>query len=347
VGSERSEAFKKTWIGVDIGGTKIAIGAVTCQQSAQIEMHKEIPSLPPDSTKLTNSSDKEDFINRLVNAVVEVALTATKKDFAVVPAVGVGCAGKIVEGVIAKGTTPQLGAILDDFDIRTAIQNEIRKHLPKFSVVVRNDALAQLYYGIHHFVKDPSLSSRIIGHRVGYIGPGTGLGGGFARVNRRRNEQGLDVEFLTDGHIGDIIFEEDGQRKLTEDHMLSGRYIYDRTGKPAFEISQRLNDYTSIVEELGRNLGKIIEALFNGQIRKARETTNWSKDDIKSVKGIKFYIIGGSIGTKGKMGEMIRLKAQEYLIASGLKDIDIKPLEVDPSKAAIIGAASFVGLPRV
>ena len=60
------------------------------------------------------------------------------------------------------------------------------------------------------------------------------------------------------------------------------------------------------------------------------------------VRGTRRIIIGGSIGTKGEMGEIIRGEALAYLEAQGLGDIQFLTFAADSDDAGLLGAYQFV-----
>jgi len=63
----------------------------------------------------------------------------------------------------------------------------------------------------------------------------------------------------------------------------------------------------------GKVMGKIVESIYLGNVQKGREETRWSDADRKAVRGTRNFIVGGTVGTKGKLSEKIINGAKEYL----------------------------------
>ena len=272
-------------IGIDIGGTKIGIGVVI---DKSIVYKSVIP---------TRSCIFED-IKKVVDDIYNMYTIDT---------VHICMPGKIKDGYILPNTAPQL----DIYDIN--IYDKFEDILGK-KVTVINDAIAQMLYGIHE--------AKIDNQKVGYLGPGTGLGGGFCLVKSG------SVYLHTDGHIGDMII--DG--KHVEKEMLSGMYIKEKLNISGKELSKKVNMHMDTIKEIGRNLAMVIEHLYTGKIHKARKETQWSEEDIAFVKDIDTFIIGGSLCTKGEMGKIILAEARY------INKQKIVPIKIDTTDAGIIGA---------
>ncbi|MBM3309019.1 MAG: ROK family protein [Candidatus Altiarchaeales archaeon] len=116
----------------------------------------------------------------------------------VLPIVCVGSPGRFVDGVIQPGSAGNLGTTKHEFDgINPAV--ELGNRLPA-KVFVGNDAVAQMGAALGILLASPETAAKVKGKKLAYIGPGTGLGGGFARVDSEGN-----ITFMTDGHIYDIL----------------------------------------------------------------------------------------------------------------------------------------------
>jgi len=70
-----------------------------------------------------------------------------------------------------------------------------------------NDAIAQMLLGVHTLLGDSS-QTLPQNKSIGYIGPGTGLGGGFCVINSDKT-----ISIITDGHIFDIILSSGSEKK--------------------------------------------------------------------------------------------------------------------------------------
>ncbi|MBF0362670.1 MAG: ROK family protein [Oligoflexia bacterium] len=343
---------KLTVIGVDLGGTKVAIGSVLVNDNSIVCYH----NYPTEIESILGVGDdeliREKFSEKIANLVVKVIEETETKGYEVYHTIGFGSPGNIKNGIIRAKTTPQFGKAFDDFDIASALANKISiEGKKKFTVLAYNDALAQMAFGISELVQHPEYAKVISNQRVAYIGPGTGLGGGFARVTVTEESSNMraNLNFFTDGHIGDIIvgYAEDGTPLWAEFELLSGMYISKKTnGLTGKDLAADIDKHLLFIEELGDNLGRIIFKIYSGDVYKARETTMWSDEDRESVKGIYIFIIGGSIGVKGRMGEIMRTRAKHYLdnVLGGADSnpIQIIPILSDSAHAGLIGAANFV-----
>lgn len=338
---------KECVVGIDLGGTKIAFATILIdpKDKKPIIFQNSIPTF--DNNAAANSEDqREAFLDRLAENVHQIVEKTKEAGYSVLPKIGMGSPGNILRGVIKAGTTPQLGPAFDNFSIEKGLAKSFKKFwkVDDLQVVVKNDALAQMAFSIFELAKDKKNVERLDGNRLCYIGPGTGLGGGFAWLTTENELPKLD--FFTDGHIGDIIVghDEGGNPLWAEFEYISGLFIAKRTsGLTGVDLANDIEKHRPLIEEMGANLGKIIEMIHLGNIYKARATTFWTDQDRESVKGINYFIIGGSIGSKGEMGKIIRKMAQNYL-ASHLKDSEIEliPIPTDSANAGILGAANFV-----
>ncbi|MBP1639497.1 MAG: putative phosphosugar isomerase [Bacteroidetes bacterium] len=93
-----------------------------------------------------------------------------------------------------------------------------------------------------------------------------------------------------------------------------------------------------IVEVVGVSLGNLIVEIYQGKI----ENDKWNEDQKNIVKGTKYFIIGGSIGTNGYTKAILPLWAKKK-IKSELKDkndsIVIIPSGMDSFNAGSLGAS--------
>lgn len=226
---------------VDVGGTK--------QKAILAPLDKEgnlLGDAPAKSVETETRKGREKHYEGVAELVMKVK---DKDGVKVLPLVCLGTPGRLVDGVIQTGSAQNLGekslgdyASKHEFDGVNPAE-ELRKKLLERGVEMKvfagNDALAQMGAALNILLQDESIGIKIKGKVVGYVGPGTGLGGGFAKVDERG-----DIEFITDGHIYDLMipgFEEkseftfriDGgkvtaalpEKKLKAEDLLSGRAV--------------------------------------------------------------------------------------------------------------------------
>ncbi len=332
------------YIGVDLGGTKIAIGAVNEAPQAEqkkILLKHTIPTVFSKEGPTSDPAIREAFLENLAEEISKVITEAQNLKYHVHQTIGFGSPGLFQDGKIAPETAGQLGPAFFNYNIGEGLEHYLRTKHPHIKVNVKNDALAQLAFGVHALAQDPKLKKLFLSNNVGFIGPGTGLGGGFAHVKKLKDGN-IQTEFFTDGHIFDILL--DG--KMAEE-LISGRFLRNNLGLSGKEVANNLEKYQAYIIEMGHNLGKLIAKIYSGKFEKPANHIQWSDKDQESVAGTQIFILGGSIATKGDMGKIIRSSAKEYLEKHNIKNIKLLTLPSDSADAAILGAASFAGLTRL
>jgi len=180
---------------VDIGGTKERILVVGVDREGNILRdvvlaEKEIPT----PVRNLPVGDKGYFYDTTADVIGAVQSDARNIGVKVLPLVCIGTPGRLVNGRIALGTAGNLGRSFDNI----SPEEELSKRLNQ-DVHAINDAISQMGYGTNELTKIPEIGEKLRHQRVCYIGPGTGLGGGFCRVN-----EDFSLEYFTDGHIFDI-----------------------------------------------------------------------------------------------------------------------------------------------
>jgi hypothetical protein len=286
-----------------------------------------------------------------------------------------GTPGRLVKGRIAPTTAGNLGSSFDG----VCPQEELSRRLNQ-EVHAVNDAIAQMGAGLNALLHVPDFGEKLKGKKVAYVGPGTGLGGGFGVVNHD-----YSLDYFTDGHIFDMQVpgytgtsvkfsvpsvkgHAEIQSRFAED-VLSGRavrqiacaidrHLIQHDKEPLFlplvlgyskmspkDRERALDHYNNKspvdahlvgVEVLGKEkpagkvrkafpvaemisdfegemLGRLVQCIYTGSIIKATEGAQWPPDDARKVSGITDYLIGGSVGTKGEMGRIVRETAVHYL----------------------------------
>ena len=231
-------------LAIDIGGTKTFSGCIT--DAGKIVGRIKRPTQKGKSG-LTN----------MVFDIVRYYLADDEFGPITNVAIGVpGCLQGRTGTVIRKGTGRQLGVYsgeFDDCDIGFLLRECLPSNIP---LVLLNDAVAQCLGGVQ--------ALKIENGSIGYIGPGTGLGGAFVDLN------GSLPEVKTDGHIYDIAIPcpITGQLIQAED-ILSGRGIVEQWGVQPVDLNTPdgiiLN--TDIIESLGQGVVDLILALKSGSPR--------------------------------------------------------------------------------
>lgn len=351
-------------VGVDIGGTKIKLGAVEVRREAprvRVVISREIatPREPPAT-----------LYDVVADAVRRVNEEAQRKGLCVLPPVAVAHPGRFLPGgALARGTTPNLGTAPGQFDgWRPAEELERRLAV---SVVAENDAVAQMRFGLEVLLADPAVRSHLLGETVVYLGPGTGMGGGVARVGR-----GGDVTTITDGHLFDMQLPGYRDGTLTAEELFTGpaiaRDVTERNAHHAVpihpahagELDRLLTsaegpkalraEAARIADRYGEILALLIQAIHAGRVTKVRLETPadgrlirhvdepdraWSADDRAAVRGVRRFVFGGFVGCSRGLGGRIRTRALEALHQRGLADVRIFQVPVDSAEAGLLGVA--------
>lgn len=354
-------------IGCDIGGTKVHLGAVALAPGAgadRILLARQIPTpkVPP-----------AQFYDHVASAIRGVRDELTRQGRPPRPVVAVAHPGRFLpDGRLARGTTPNLGRQPNEFDgAAPARELEHRLGLP---VVAENDAVAQMRFGLRELLRDPAAGPRLLGETIVYLGPGTGMGGGVARV-------GADgtVTPVTDGHLFDLHLPGYGEDLLTAEELFTGPAIAravqaanqtltppidpprggtldEILGNPAapaahWQAARRLADY------YGGMLAALIETVRAGCIVKVRLEPRpdgtmarfadepdraWSPADRDIVRGVRRIVFGGFLGCSRHLGSRVRAKALDTLAARGAGDVEIFQVPSESGDAGLLGIARAV-----
>ena len=239
--------------------------------------------------------------------------------------IAIGTPGKLVNGIIQTGSAENLGTKPGEWDL-FSWNAELQSISQVEEITVINDAIAQMIGGYHQLEPNhPELTNT----KLAYIGPGTGLGGGFAHTKNG----GLTP--YSDGHIYDMLI----RNKKAED-LISGTSLFNQTqhtGKAINKTSHLQKKYRHIVQEMGHYLATLIHQIHNGKIPKEKPENQWTETDIKQAKGTTHFLIGGSIGTQGWLGDTLLKTARGTLKNKTYPpSLSLYPIP-HPDKAAIIG----------
>ena len=359
-------------IGVDVGGTKIKAGVVSLgadgRPSTVLVAAEQIeaPRVEPAACYDTIA----ELIRRL-RARVE------RDGIRVLPVVGVGHPGRFLpDGRLARYTTPNIGTsnAPGQFDgINPA--EELRRRLGgDVRVFAENDAICQMRFGLAVLLHAPAVGPELLNQTIIYIGPGTGLGGGVARVSDHS-----EVVVVTDGHFFDLQLPHWDTGALTAEELFTGpaiaRLVTDanrRLSRPiepanAEQIGRLLGDDRALTEHRiearciadvqGDILAEIIRTIHEGRIVKVRleplpdgrllrhvddPDRAWAPADKALVRRVNRVILGGSVGINPVLGGYLRDRALEALRHHGLSDIHIFQIPVASADAGVLGAALVI-----
>ena len=302
---------------VDIGGTKISSGLSDGKTVWQTATQPVAKGIVP-----------------LLHQLHQIYATYATDPTFPLSAVCIGCPGNIIDHHIAPGSAQNLGTFpgeFDHFNLRQALED-----LP-IPVYIFNDATAQMAGGY------ALLHNTLAGvDRIGYIGPGTGLGGGFSKVDETGINTGLQP--VTDGHIFDILLPQrrggsKGVRpaslRIAED-LLSGRAFFAQTGQFARDAGKTPEKYQPLMVEWGQTLALLIRTLHQGPLRKPATAPPWSADEIAFVQTVDHYLIGGGMGTAHPFGD--------WMIQSARNTLATWQLPITLHRIPDVGVAGLLGV---
>lgn len=294
---------------IDIGGTKIAYALF------RHPLNEAGTISPFYSASRTTPKGKRPLVEAVDAILAESEKLAEKENARLHPVVSIGSPGMFVgenQSVIFPGTAHNLEAYPGEFD-HCDLKQLIESHINgTYQVSLHNDALAQMAGGIFQICRDPSKKREFAGQKIAYIGPGTGLGGGFARLDSRAVPR-----FYSDGHVSDLVLDsqDESGKSVRAETVFCGKAFEDITGisaKEAGNSDRLLETHRPVLEKMGRYLGQIMEKIYQGDIRMYTPGHHWPEADVAMAKGTTIFLLGGSM-SKGPMGHILYQSAITYL----------------------------------
>lgn len=301
---------------LDVGGTKTTLGFV--DHTTKKVLYK--------ITQPTQTGWHvfPSFIGNIIKSGLKIA---EEKRFSMDSRVCVALPGNFAMGPdiqIKEGSARQLihnNEQFADLNITSWFMQSFPDNVTLFGI---NDAMAQAVGGVYNTWRDEFANKVML-----YMGPGTGLGGAILMIGDDRE----DVSFITDGHIYDVMVTIRGQQWMAED-VLSGRGIFERAGVVAKLLNKRddyWNQHQQIVDDCAECAAQIVMNIKQKKIQKKFKQNNWSKMDIELAANIEYVLLGGSIGTKGRLGQVVHQR-----LSNELDGRVIQPTKIDEN--ALMGA---------
>ena len=304
----------KPRICIDVGGTKTAIGVV---YKNTVNKHTITPTL-------IGKSVFPKFLKNCVKTGVKIAQDEGYYDGLMVY---IGLPGNFPPGrriLVKKGSGMQIitkNEKFDQSDITDWILTEISN---KNNIYFINDALSQAIGGVRQLWSDVFKNKRAL-----YVGPGTGLGGALIDIGNSPTQ----ISPIGDGHIYDVMIKgDDGEEKMAEDRI-SGRYIHEKCDVSAKEISESdelWRNHYQVIDRMGDDLVTLILTLMTGKFKKNNNENNWVENDQLKIKDVDLILLGGSIATRGRIGEFLLDKLKSKI------NLPILPIK-DTIESALIG----------
>ena len=358
-------------LGVDIGGTKIKLGAVSETASQRRRLRDDVSEMELLATAQapTPRASPPQFYDALAALINGVREELRARHAGEVSIVCVAHPGRFLpDGRLARGTTPNLGARPHEFDGIHVVE-ELKRRL-HVRVVAENDAISQMRFGLDALLRDPRARPHVVDETVVYLGPGTGMGGGVARVSR----DGTVVP-VTDGHFFDLQLPGIGDGTLTAEEAFTGPAIAQRIAEANTQLSVPIEPARSgrldeillgaacppehhavaqrIPDQAGEVLATIIETIHAGRITKVRLEPRpdgtiarfvdepdraWPESDRALVRGARRFILGGFVGCSQGFGARMRERALAILRQRGLGEVSLFPIPVESADAGVLGA---------
>ncbi len=352
-----------SYIGVDVGGTKIQAGVVGISDApphASAILHRLRLSTP--------AAAPAAFYDAIAELICQLQARLAREGWAHRSIIGVAHPGRFLpDGRAARGTVPNLGEWPGQFD-EICPAKELERRVG-WRVVVENDAVAQMRSGLQWLLDDPAARPALLGQTVVYVGPGTGMGGGAARVA----PDGA-VTPITDGQLFDLQLVGYGEGRTTAEEVLTGPAIARQVAAAnrqlavpihpanAEQVGRLLEDPHAlpehrtaarrIADQAGEMLGRIVALLHAGQVHKIRlERTEggvvrhldepdrrWSEADCAVVRGVRRVVLGGSVGSNPILGAHLTRRALEWLAGQGLTGVQILQVPGVSADAGLLGA---------
>lgn len=334
-----------TYICLDVGGTSIhaAYFLSSKKQTYPLCLHKK---------SYSTKKGKKELCTQLIEIINEIELTVGNPSFkeniqilnnaldldinkdCLVSSnmVSISMPGNFdKQGLLKPGSAENLGTFDGEFDLFSP-KNALMKLSPGKLFFIQNDALAQCL-GSYLMLLDRNPELEDTGH-YGFMGIGTGLGGAFLDMSDKKYPM-----FYTDGHIFDLEIPSFPNEPI--ENILSHRGIIRLTGFQAKELNTDDISWIKskkIIESVGGYVAELIYLIQSGMTAKK----GWSDEDTHRVSEFNTYILGGSIGCKGRLGKTILSSARSELYKMGL---DVKLYqETDPDHAALLGSCSYLDL---
>ncbi|MCD8570137.1 MAG: hypothetical protein LRY76_01120 [Alphaproteobacteria bacterium] len=326
-------------LGIDVGGTKTRWALYQGQDKALNEAQIAGGSTPTQRRLKDHQQDIRDIIARAQKIAAQEGVSLTH--------IGIGWPAKFgADGVIMTGMAPNMGDPLgvefDGVDIRTFFDDICPEEA---SITVLNDAVAQHVGITRNLLVDPLFQKKLGGQTIGYIAPGTGLGGSFLQIG-----QDLSVKVITDGHIQDMLvplkgdglalieaynvdhpdsaipFYKEGHFIRSED-ILSGMGLARLTGVDAQKLDSEAacRNHISVLLAMAQVMAAVIRGIRTGDFDKKYVDQNWSDEDKNLVKDTRIFILSGGVFQNNSLRQIIVEEAKKQLADEGINDIEFIP----------------------
>jgi len=311
-------------ITIDIGGTKVAGGLIDTHNLSLVYIYEQ-----------KAIKGKPGLVQTMTAVISHLKQVAIKKNYQLSTTINIGMAGNInpQNPLVLPGTAVNLGVSPTEFD-NLNIKQFFNQNLgEQWQFNVCNDGFSQLAGGFFQCVSN---KQPLKNKKVAYIGPGTGLGGAFARFN------GKTLEFYTDGHIYDMVLKSITGQCVFAEGLFSGTGFFNQYNISLKDVNSNLEllkTYEQEINHLGEYLYQICRNIYLGSFKKT-SNYQWTSYDYQAVQGTRIFFMGGSVGTRGKIADRLIDRAKKMLEKEF--DLEFTFYKIaNAQAAALLGAAIF------
>ena len=297
-------------IGIDIGGTKIAIGLVDSKGSVLKKIEFET----------VRNKSFQDAVDKIINGLKKLEVKKVGK-------VGIGVAGQIDSdnGIIVHSPNiPSWRNVPVISTIENKLAREFKKRL-SFKIKIANDA--------NCFVLAENQSGAGKNCRVMLgLTLGTGLGGGLIIDDKIYEGQGFATE------PGHMIIEEEGRKCTCGMRGCLENYTSGRAIEEEYFNKTKKNLSAIKIEEEAIKEGK--KSVANNVYKEAGKYLGIGISNLVNVLDPDIVIIGGGLGKSDLLFKEARKEASKNIFFKKRK-INIKKAKLSDD-AGIVGAAELV-----
>jgi glucokinase len=305
-----NDGFNRVAVGVDVGGTKIAVGLVTC--GGTILHYSKHP---------TPKNDPLAFKKVIISSIKDL-LELADCDLSRLSGIGIGVPGVLSHDKRVIRYAPNIGG-LKEFPLAATVEKEIG-----YPTVLGYDghviALAEQWVG----------AGRHCGNLI-VVAVGTGVGGGIISNNRI-----IEGDHGIAGAFGWMMLSERCGHEVDQSGWLEDRVAgpailthanrlkrYSTTEEVFLKAQRGEKEANQVLEEIGRLLGRAIST-------------------IASSLDISHVVLAGGVGSQcGMLLPRIRAEVHKFGQPEVRQDLSIQLAQLG-SKAGVVGSARLALDPR-
>jgi hypothetical protein len=310
-------------LGLDVGGTGIQYGLFQVLPNGVLA---PVNICPGDKRTQKGVAPHA----KQVGSLIKKAMSTAQKYGGILVGVGVASPGRFKNGIIKKGSNPNMGRTTKEFD-GVCLQEEYILACKKIGIdiipiVVRNDADAMAIGLLNQLKESPEAfhdqngnEVDIVNRVIGYLGLGTGLGNSFLK----------DYQFINDGHLSKIKISIDPADmtaflQVRRKRRKEMQYFKPKRAKanleslvctPTLRVLAGLKqkklldvshpEHQQAIALVGKYLARGIIAVHKGKIRDINPKNQWNDHEIEAAKCTSIYLLGGGVMSDGDVAKRL------------------------------------------